>query len=828
MVLGIALGVAVVVSIDIANASASQAFDLSTQAITGKATHYITGGPSGLDDEVYVDLRNAGLDVAAAPVVAAYVASPQIGGIPLQLLGVDPFVESRFRNYLVGEQGVPVEQLTPFLAQPGAILLSENLAARHELVVGDEFNLEVGGQNKLVFVAGLLTPEDNLSRRALNGILVADIATAQELTGRVGRLDRVDLILPENKGDLQDQIEAILPKGTQVLRVEARSGTVQQMTAAFRTNLTALSLLALVVGLFLIYNTMTFSVVQRRAMFGRLRCLGVTRREIFTMVESEALLVGVLGSGLGVLLGILLGRGAVQLVTQTIDDLFFVVTVRDVGLSTFSLIKGAALGIVATTVAAAAPAWEAASVPPRAALLRSGLESKVGKIIHWAAIAGVALSGAGLGALLIPTNDLVVSFGATFAVVIGFAMLTPFVTTVLMRWAAQPVERVAGVLGRMAPREVVNSISRTSIAVAALMVAVSVSIGVSLMVNSFRFTVELWMNQILQGDIYVSVPGATLSQPILTIEPDVLEMMREWPGVARVDVLRSATVDSPAGPIMVNATDNRDDWQENLYLSTKGTPAEAWQAVLDGAVLISEPLANRLGIPYQGGTITLTTAEGQKSFEVVGVYYDYTSTQGNLLMWLDNYRQLWGDNEITAASIRLAERQDVDQVVAALQAVLTPVQRLSIRANSALRAETLEVFDRTFAITGALQVLVTLVAFIGVLSATLSLQLEKQRQLGILKAIGLTARQVWGLVTLETGLMGSVAGFLAMPTGFVLSLILIYIINRRSFGWTLQLQLIPDPFWQALIVAVTASLLAGLYPAWRISQRNPAEAIRFD
>jgi putative ABC transport system permease protein len=167
-------------------------------------------------------------------------------------------------------------------------------------------------------------------------------------------------------------------------------------------------------------------------------------------------------------------------------------------------------------------------------------------------------------------------------------------------------------------------------------------------------------------------------------------------------------------------------------------------------------------------------------------------------------------------------------VTRALQEALAPVQRLVVRPNQALRQDVLAVFDRTFAITGALQMLATVVAFVGVLSALLSLQLDKQRQLGILRAVGLTVRELWGLVLLETGLMGTVAGLLSMPTGYALALILIYIINRRSFGWTLQMQVAPAPFVQALAAAVAAALLAGVYPAYRMGRTVTAEALRFE
>ncbi len=827
MVIGIALGVAVVIAIDIANASASRAFDLSVDSVAGRATHQIVGGPGGLDETVYAELRRMGAVRAAAPIISEYISSPQIGSLTLHLLGVDPFAEAPFRDYLVGEHGVPVEQLTRFLTEPGAIMISTDLAARYGLEIGDRINLNVGGLVREAVIVGVLEPQDDLGRRALDGLILADIATAQELTGRAGRLDHIDLILPDPEA--QGKVESLLRPPARLIPVEGRSGAVDEMTRAFRINLTALSLLALLVGLFLIYNAMTFSVIQRRALFGTLRCLGVTRREIFALVVSEALVIGLVGAGLGSALGIVMGDGAVQMVTQTINDLYFVITVRNLGIPPLSLLKGALLGVVATVLTAAPPAWEAASVPPRAALSRSSLESKARWAVTATAIGGVSLISAGVVTLLLPTRDLVVSFAGTFGAIVGAAMLTPGAMTLLMQAASRIASGgIGGVLGRMAPRNVAASLSRTSISVAALMVAVSVTIGVSVMVSSFRHTVVLWLERTLQGDIYLSVPGGTASSPSRPIEPEVLAAVEDRPGIARADILRAVTVDSPAGPVDLAAVFNPDDPVEQIYYTLNVPRSEVWNAMVDGAVLVSEPLARRLELPRRGGEIALYTDSGLHVFPVVGIYYDYASNQGTVLMSLPTYRAWWNDSTITAVALRLEPGQDVDSTVSELQQELSSIQQLRIISNRALREDVLAIFDRTFAITGALQMLATGVAFIGVLSALLSLQLEKQRELGILRALGLTTRQIWRLVLLETGLMGASAGLLAMPVGYGLAIILVYIINRRAFGWTLQMQVELDPFVLALMVAVAAALLAGIYPAYRMGRMVTAEAIRFE
>lgn len=854
MVIGITLGVSVAVSIDLANASAARAFDLSTEALTGRATHQISAEPQGLDESLYADLVRADIVDAASPKVIDFVSSTQLGNRPLQLLGVDPFAEAPFRDFLGNENGKISSDFTNFFTQPGAILLGSELADRYGLtpcspktssdLKNCEITLELAGKQRQAFFVGLINPDftgsTKLSQRSLDNLIITDISSAQELTGRLGKLDRIDLILPDtcdlgnnSPGSLDHpdcpEVARILnwmPKNVSLSPIEAREGSIDEMTSAFRLNLTALSLLALVVGMFLIYNTMTFSVVRRRSLFGTLRCLGVTQREVFFLVCAEALIIGSIGSLFGIVLGVLMGQGAVRMVTQTINDLYFVISVQGVQVPVTSLLKGVGLGVIATLLSAAPPAWEAASVSPRSALLRSGLEKKAERAVYFAAGAGILLLLVGGLLLSIPLNNLVISFLGTFLIIIGFALLAPLLTKLLMQLLPNLIGTVWGVLGRMAPRNVVKALSRTSIAVAALMIAVSVTIGVSLMVSSFRYTVITWLDQTLQGDIYVSPPTQGVAQPTVTIDPVILSRIHNWPGIDRVDVLRSTMVDSPFGPIHIAATDNPDLANERQYLSLTTTPELVSEKIENGAVLVSEPLANRLNLPSKDGEIRLFANNREIVLPIAGIYYDYASSQGTVLMTLNTYRRYWQDSAITAVALRLDENIEPDEIAKNMEEDFSLIQRLLVRPNQVLRDEVLEVFDRTFAITGALQFLAIVVASIGILSALLSWHLDKQREIGILRSIGLTTRQMWRLIMLESGLLGGVAGLLALPTGYTLALILIYIINKRSFGWTLQMQLEPDPFIQALALSILAALLASIYPAFKISHSATVEALR--
>ena len=839
-VLGVAIGVAMIVAIDLANGSAQRAFTLGTETVTGRATHQIFGGPSGLDEQVYTRLRTELGYRLSAPVVEGYVRAPQLDAQPMRLLGIDPLADAPFRSYLGTSNGIMsgADFLTPMMVQPNSILLSTAVAERYGLKSGDPLVVGVGNGEQTLTIVGLLAPTDDLSRRALDGVLITDIATAQEVLGRVGKLDRIDLIVAEEgaKSTIA-AIGALLPPSARIETAAARTGAVNEMTAAFSLNLTALSLLALVVGMFLIYNTVTFSVIQRRPVIGTLRALGMTRTEIYLLILLEALVLGLIGTLLGLVLGVLMGRGAVQLVTQTVNDLFFVVAVREIELPLFTLLKGGVIGIFAALLGAALPAYEATSVAPAGALKRSDIEDRARQALPWLSVGGVLLLLLGL-ALLIPEWNLIVAFMGLFAVILGGALLTPLLTLGMMQGVAWLEGQRLGIIARMAPRTVIRSLSRTAVAVAALMVAVSVIIGVGVMIGSFRNTVEAWLEDVLQADIFISPPSLSGSQLVATLDPTLAAKLSALPGITKlatnrtVEVVALLTPPAAGSDGVVEATTPirlvvlSDDLAgaDRNYRSASGDWQATWQAVVGGGVIINEPMANRFDLTV-GDQIAIQTDQGVQNFPIVGVAVDF-DVRPVVTLYDPIYRQFWDDSAISAIALFVAPGVDVEEKVNEIRATFGSEQSLLVRSNRGTRQGALEVFDRTFAITVALQLLATLVAFIGILSTLMSLQLERSREIGVLRATGMTRRQLWRLSMLETGLIGSSAGLIAMPMGLALAIILIYIINLRSFGWTLEMQMQPGEFGQAFLVALGAALLAGIYPAWRMGQMQPAVAVR--
>jgi putative ABC transport system permease protein len=832
-VIGVALGVAMVIAIDIANGSASRAFSLSAESISGRATHQILGGPNGLPTELYRQIRvDLGIE-NSAPVIDQYARSPQLGEQPLQLLGVDPFAEPPFRAYLTtitvqGANQNASEALNAFIAQPGLVLMSQALADRFGVKAGDTLTLEPAGKPAQARVVGLLQPESGVSQQALDNLLLTDIATAQEIAGTPGYISRIDLILPE--GYDTSKIEALLPPSARLTTPNAENSAINQMTAAFELNLQALSLLALVVGVFLIYNTVTFSVVQRRPIIGVLRALGATRGQIFALILGEALVLGLVGMVIGLALGIIFGRASVGLVAQTISDLYFTVNVQRVTVLPITLLKGGAIGLAASLAAALIPSIEATRTPPAGTLRRSDYEQRAQRLIPFMTAGGVIMNGLGLLLLRLPARSLFVSFGALFCIVIGSALFTPLVLIALMRMAAPLGGRVFGVLGRMAPRAVVRSLSRTSIAVAALTIAVSVIVGVGVMIGSFRNTVSDWLNTTLGADIYISPAVLTITSAQANTDPALVRKVLAVEGVARAATVREVTVDAPdypnLPPVNLNVFDTDTSGGKRSFVWNNAPNGDYWGALLNGGVIVSEPFAFRRNITPGNNMLTLLTDKGPHTFTVVGVYYDYSTDQGTVTMADPVYHKLYDDPYITNIALFVKPGTSVQNVINELQTQTLVGTSLRVQSYGELRSGVFQIFERAFSITVALQILAVVVAFIGILSALMSLQLEQTRQYGVMRATGMTPRQLWEYTLIQTGLMGFTAGVLALPIGLALSLVLIYVINVRSFGWTMQFTFLPGEFAQAFAVALVASLAAGVYPAWRLGKLVTSRALR--
>jgi putative ABC transport system permease protein len=349
-------------------------------------------------------------------------------------------------------------------------------------------------------------------------------------------------------------------------------------------------------------------------------------------------------------------------------------------------------------------------------------------------------------------------------------------------------------------------------------------IGVSIMVESFRESLRTYLTRTIRADLYITAPGPGFGRPERRIEPDVLRDVLALGVIAEHTESRRVTVDSPRGPIRVDALRMVAASREALQL-TIGDPATAWEKFERGAVVVSEPLAWHLQLNV-GDRIELNTAEGQRPFEIAGIYREYGNDQGSMMMSRAIYSRLWHDNAITAIGVYLKPGTDPPAAKTLVREALRHRQSLAMTSNYEVRAISMRIFERTFVITRVLYWLTAGVAAIGLISALLAWELERSRELAILRALGLTPRGAAGLIEVQTGFMGFVAFLAAIPAGVLTAVLLITVINRRAFGWQIDFHITAEQFVNAFAVAMIAALVAGLYPAWRMARAPLASDIR--
>jgi putative ABC transport system permease protein len=522
----------------------------------------------------------------------------------------------------------------------------------------------------------------------------------------------------------------------------------------------------------------------------------------------------------GLIMGLLLGQALVQLVTRTVTDLYFDMHVTAFLIDPVSLLKGFAMGVAVSLVACSIPAWEASRSQPANVMQRSTIERSWQRRLPALTALGVVCLIAGLLMVAPAHGPLVEGFLALILIVFGFCLLVPGLVVLVTRLLLSVLSSLLGSTARIAIRDINAGISRTGMAVAALTVAVSVTVGVGVMVSSFRQTVIVWLGQYLSGDIYVSTldrNGSGLTQALHT-------RLQSIAGVASVTPSRIGSIETEFGPVrMLALTPTENDTR----LPLKDCVADVASLFYQGkGVMISEPLAYHQQLST-GDTIGILTATGEQQLAVLGVYYDYTTSSGMIALHREAYRQLWNDERISGLTVYKEDSTDqVDLFNEVRQIVTGEGEQIRVSSNQEIRETALAVFDRTFAITHVLRMLAILVAFVGVLSALMALQLERTKEFAILRATGMTPRQITTMILGQTGLMGLMAGLLSIPLGLLMADILIDVINRRAFGWSLLQQIPPGVIAEALLLALIAAVFAGVYPSLHAASIAPAEALR--
>lgn len=825
---GIALGVALYVAIRLCNESVSASFRDTMSALSGATTLEVIGGQDGVDESVYATVADTPGVVAAAPVIQRTVALEEDPTVSLTIVGVDPFSETAFRTSEL--DGEPNDLPEPFLLDPTAVLLTRSFAQTHGLAVGETLRVVDADRVVSLTVAGLLAP-GRLARAWGGSIALMDIAAAQWTLGRLGTLDRIDILTDPDAVDVvRAALQGRLSASVTLQRPERRLAHAERVVRSFQVNLTALSGIALLVGLFLIYNTMTYALLRRRAEIGLLRAIGVTRRRLLALLTAESLAFGAVGGLVGVPLGALLARAALGTVSRTVEALYQGAPAQTIALTPALAAEGLALGCVVAVVAAMIPIREALRTVPREVLhagwverhrqLRAGPLAVTG--LGWFALAAWAAQAG-------PVDGIpLFGYAAALFVVLGGACLAPLAGLALARVVDPLALRLRWVEARIAGGTLASTPGRTAVAAGALMTALAMMVSVIVMVGSFRRTVERWIADTISADVFVTPAArAAVGPSVHFSDGSIVTALQAVPGVAAVDPYRQIPVHYEGRPILVSARDLTLVAQRSTVFFERGDPREILRQLASGAgVAVSEVLARTHGL-RAGGTITLPTPTGPATFPIVGVFFDYATDGGRVLMDRSVFVSHWNDSGVNAAAVYLDADGDIEAIQAAMAQSLAPSHRVTMTTNRDLKREVLDVFDQTFAITRALDLVALAVAMLGVANTVLAIVLERRREIGVLRALGTTRRQIGRIVACEAALIGLVGTALGVATGFGVSLILIRVVNVQSFGWTIGFWWEPTEVMAAAGLAFAAALAAGWLPA-RYAARSPLVEVLTD
>ncbi|MEP6821781.1 MAG: FtsX-like permease family protein, partial [Chthoniobacterales bacterium] len=827
-ILSVALGVAVYLAIQIANQSANRAFAATIDVVAGKAELQITRSAGGLPVDVFPAVAHHDGVAAATPLLRGVVSLPDFPGEYLQILGLDIFTNDSFRTFELSDFKTGEFDVQRWLGSPETVAVAEAFAQRHRLQPGDSLRAQVDGANRLLRVGFIIHEQGSL---ALDEHFAAmDIGWAQEFFGRRGTLSSIQLQLtnPRKIKEVTESLRAVIPKDATVATPAQRGQQVANMLGGFQLNLTAMSLVSLLVGMFLIYNTVSASVVRRRHEIGILRSLGVTRNEVRALFLGEAVALGGIGALLGLGGGILLAYFLVGKVSQTISSLYVLLSVKELAVTPGMLGVAFLLGLASVILAAWLPAAAAAKMDPVRALHASSIieeSAKPSPAWLWAGLLSI-FTAAALSYLALSTGPAWLGFGSAFFVLVGFSLLVPKIALGFSATARRLVRagRRGPLEAGLAAANVSRPLFRNAVTIAALAAAVAMAIGVNVMVFSFRHTVEAWIDQTLAADLFIAPASNEVVGAASFIPPATIAFLQAQPEVAVVDTYRE--IGLPVGNNTIALAVVRGT-QRRRFPFLRGDGERIMQRFLtEDCVLVSESFVRRHHVS-DGGELELTTPLGPKRFSIAGTFYDYTRDQGVVFMSVATFAHFWpGDDRVNSLAVYLQPDANAESLADKFRAEFSRSGQFLILSNGQLRTRVFEIFDQTFAVTYVLRTIAVLVAIVGICLTLTTLITERSRELALLRAIGASVAQVWKLLLWESAMIGFLAAVVGLASGLCLSFVLTGVINRAFFGWTIQLAF---P-WAALAITpvwiVAAALIAGLLPAWRAGRLMIAEALR--
>ena len=832
---GVAVGVSAWLAIRVVNGEVYQSFEESVESVVGQASVTITGGTDGMDEQILSIIQTHPGVRSVSPVlkIEGEIQAGPFSGRPLLIWGMDLLEQGKDWE-AEGFTGALQPEDWEQLFAPTTVFLEEELANKLGLFQGQSLPVKINGEVHAL-VVGRVLKSFGLHGGVEQQVLM-DIASAQWQFGWLGRLHHVGLVPESNVAvpQLLQDLRSLLPEDIQVRQSSRRSRQVESMLRAFQMNLTMLSGISLLVGIFLVYNTIAFSVVHHRQEIGILRSLGMERQSITIVFLLEAGVLGAAGGLLGCWMGVMLARWLTVLIGQNVGELYGITSLLALPIPVHLLGEALCLGLGVSLLGALSPAWVASTMAPVHALAdgQSQVEDdQDARGIKWVVVG--ALIGAGVFSQVPSVQGISVGgYAAAFCLLLGGAAAGPVLSQWFTWWSQRSLGHQGGLLPVLAAEQMGRNPRRTSVTMAAIVVGLAILVGVGIMIQSFRQTVELWIEQTLMADIIIA-PTSWLGEPE-TLEQNqglprlLIKDVLVIPGIEAVDPYVETSVETAGQTVALVSRDVRLHAERSQYLFLQGKSSEILsQTVNDRGVIVSEVLAKRLGLRV-GDQLSLRTPDGIEPFPVKGVFYDYATDGGKVVMDQGLFAEKWGERDATVFAVYVKEGKELSIVRQEIEETLGNNRPIITISNGELKREILEIFDRTFRVTYVLELIALSVAVLGIMNTLFTAILERRRELATLRAIGASGRQIQGLIMWESCYLAGLGAMIGIVVGMALSVVLIKVINKQSFGWTIQYTLAWETIGTAVLVALAAALIGAWAPARWANRQTIAEDLRYE
>jgi putative ABC transport system permease protein len=838
-VVGICLGVAAIISIGIVNKSVMRSFEDTINHVTGRAALQVTGPASGFPEGIIERVQTIPGVEYAVPVIDTQGILSGAKEPSIMILGVDVLQDGNIRDYKFSDEGVELPDPLLFLARPDSILLTRALAEREGITIDQKIKVQTVRGIQIFRVRGLLNPEGPAKTMGGN-IAIMDLPAAQMAFGKEGRIDRIDVSLIHGAGleSVQSRIQKAIPEGYSVETPAGRTKQVEILISHFQKNINLISFIAVFVGMYLIYNAVSISVVQRRKEIGILRALGTTHSQVITLFLVETFIIAIVGSALGVGVGIFFARSAIDMVGQAVSELYLRTSVTEVAISGVNLVIGFITGIVASLVAALFPALTITRITPISAIrsvpyseegFLSGVKLKMASIslVFLAAILLILYNTAESSPYLHSTQTM---FVATIFLLLGISLAMPFALQGFLALFRRMIAPHVGAAGRLAGLNLQKNIGRNAVAAAAIFFGISVFVSSAGIIYSTKKSVLDWIDSYVRGDIIVTSghPIATTGAQNIPMPVDMWKEIEKVPGVLSADPFRKIYVNYRGRRILLMVLDIPRRTRYSPFMLVKGTRDDMLRMLPDqNYIAMNEALAAQEHIK-PGDSILLPTPEGPVEFKIAVVNVDYSSDSGSILMDIHTYQRYWKEFLADSFSVKVKSKENIEAVRDEIVKRFGIDRKLFVLPARNFKNEIQKVIDQGFAVNHAINIITILIACLGIIVTLLASVLERTREIGILRSIGMLRRQVLRVVVIESMLLGIIGGALGSGTGIIIGWMSLEGFLKADYGASMQYHINYASIAWALALSTLLAALAGVYPARRAAKTNIVEALAYE